>query len=48
MKSEKQHMTEEMELQNQEKKSLWEKETYKYLGKCEADTIKQVERKEKN
>ena len=37
-----------MELPNQEKiRILGEKETYKYLGMLEADTIKQVEMKEK-
>ena len=42
MKSEKRHMTEGMELPNQEKE-----ETYKYLGILEADTSKQMEMKEK-
>ena len=38
-----------MELPNQDKiRTLWEKEIYKYLGILEADTIKQVEMKEKN
>ena len=37
-----------MELPNQDKiKTLAEKETYKYLGILEADTIKQVEMKAK-
>ena len=37
-----------MELPNQDNiRTLGEKETYKYLGILEADTIKQVERKEK-
>ena len=37
-----------MELPNQDKsRTLGEKETYKYLGILEADTIKQVEMKEK-
>ena len=37
-----------MELPNQDKfKTLGEKETYKYLGILETDTIKQVEMKEK-
>ena len=41
-------MTDGMELQNQEKiRTLGEKETFKYLGILEADTIKQVEKKEK-
>ena len=49
MKSGKQHMTEGIELPNQEKtRTLWEKETYKYLGILEADTIKHAEMKEKN
>ena len=48
MKSEKQHLTDGMELSNQEKiKTLGKKETYKYLAILEADTIKQVEVKEK-
>ena len=48
MKSGKQHLTDGMELPNQDKiRTLWEKETYKYLGILEADTIKQVEMKEK-
>ena len=42
-------MTDRMELPNQEKiRTLGEKETYKYLEILEADTIKQVEMKEKN
>ena len=49
MKSDKRHMTEGTELSNQEKiRTLVEKETYKYLGILEADTIKKVEIKEKN
>ena len=41
-------MTERKELLNQEKiRTLGEKETYKYLGILEADTIKQVVMKEK-
>ena len=48
MKSSKQHLAGGMELLNQDKiKTLGEKETYKYLGILEADTIKQVEMKEK-
>ena len=48
MKSGKRRMTEKIELPNQEKiRTLGEKETYKYLGILEADTIKQVEMKEK-
>ena len=41
-------MTEGIELPNQEKiRTLGEKETNKYLGILEADTIKQAEMKEK-
>ena len=48
MKSYKRHLTDEMELPNQYKiRTLRENETYKYLGILEADTIKQVEMKEK-
>ena len=48
MKSGKQHLTDEMELPNQDKiRMLGEKETFEYLGILEADTIKQVEMKEK-
>ena len=48
MKSGKRHLTNGMELLNQEKiRTFGEKETYKYLGILEADTIKQVEMKEK-
>ena len=48
MKSGKRHMAEEIELPNQGKiRMLGEKVTYKYLGILEADTIKQVEMKEK-
>ena len=48
MKSGKQHMTDAMELQNQNNiRTLGENETYKYLGILEADTIKQVEMKDK-
>ena len=48
MKSGKQHLTSRMELPNQDKiRMLREKDTYKYLGILEADTIKQVEMKEK-
>ena len=48
MKSRKRHLTDGMELPNEEK--IWalvEKETNKYFGILEADTIKQVEIKEK-
>ena len=49
MKSGKRHLTNGMELPNQDKiKTLREKETYKYLGILEVDTIKQVKMKEKN
>ena len=44
MKSGKRHLVNGMELPNQEKiKTLGEKETYKYFGMLEADTIKQEE-----
>ena len=43
------HLTNGMELPNQNKiRNLGEKETYKYLGILEIDTIKQEEMKEKN
>ena len=43
MKSGKRHLTDGMELPNQEKiRTLGKKEKYKYLGILEADTIKQV------
>ena len=49
MKSGKQHNTDEMKLPNQDKiRTLGEKETNKYLGILEADTIKQEKIKEKN
>ena len=48
MKSGKRHLTDGMELPNQDKiRTLAETETCKYLGILEADTIKQVEMKEK-
>ena len=48
IKSGKRHHTDRMELPNQDKiRTLREKETYKYLGILETDTIKQVEMKEK-
>ena len=48
MKSGKRHMTDGMELPYQDKiRTLGEKEMYKYLGILEADTIKQVEMKDK-
>ena len=48
MKSGKRQLTDGMELPNQDKiKTLAENETYNYSGILEADTIKQVEIKEK-
>ena len=48
MKSGKRHLTDGIELSNQNKiRTLAENETYKYLGIMEADTIKQVEMKDK-
>ena len=48
MKSGKGHMTDGMELPNQDKiRTLGENETYQYLGILEADTIKEVEMKDK-
>ena len=48
VKSGKRHLTGEMELPNQDKiRMLGKKETYKYLGILDADTIKQVEMKDK-
>ena len=48
MKIGKRHLTDGMELPNQDKiKTLAENETYEYLGILEADTIKQVEMKDK-
>ena len=48
IKSGKRHMTDEMELPNHNKiRTRGENETYKYLGILEADTIKQVEMKDK-
>ena len=48
MKSGKRHMTDAMELPNQDKmRTLAENETFKYVGILEADTIKQVEMKGK-
>ena len=48
MKGDKQHLTNGMERPNQDKiRTLGEKETYKYLSILEADTIKQVEMKDK-
>ena len=49
MKSGKRHLMDVIELPNQDKiRTLGEKETNKYLGVLEADTIKQKEMKEKN
>ena len=48
MKSGKRHLTDGIELPNKDKiRTLAENETYKYLGILEADTIKQVEIKNK-
>ena len=48
MKNGEWYLTDRMELPNQNKiRTFGEKETYKYLGILEADTIKQVEMKEK-
>ena len=48
IKSGKPYMTNRMELLNQDKiRTIGEKETYKYFGILEADTIKQFEMKEK-
>ena len=49
MKSGKRHMTVGLELPNQIViRTLGGKDTYKYLGILEADTIKQVEMRKKN
>ena len=46
IKSGKRHMTDRMELSNQDKiRTIREKETYKYLGILEAETIKQEDMK---
>ena len=48
MKGSKRHLTDGKELSNQDKiRTLAENETYNYLGILEADTIKQVEMKDK-
>ena len=48
MKSGKSHMTDGMELPNPDKiRTLGKNETYKYLGILEADTVKQVQMKDK-
>ena len=47
MKSDKRHLTDEMQLRNQDKiRTLREKQNYKYLGILEDDTIKQVKMKD--
>ena len=47
MKSSKRHLTDGMELSNQDKiRKFGEKETYKYLGILETDAIRRVEMKE--
>ena len=47
MKNGKWHMTEEIDLPNQDKiRTLGEMETYKYLGILEANTVKHAEMKE--
>ena len=49
MKSSKRHMTDGIKLPNQDRiRTLEEKETYKYLGILEADTIKWKTRSERN
>ena len=49
MKSGKRHMTDGMELPNQDKmRTLGENETYKYLGILEVDTIKHLKQKLRN
>ena len=46
MKSGKRHLTDKMELPNQDKiRMLREKETYKYLGILEADTTNKMKEK---
>ena len=48
MKSGKRHLTDGIELPSQDKiRTLGKKETYKYMGILEADTIKQVGIKDK-
>ena len=48
IKSDKRHLTDGMERSNQDKiRTLGQNETYKYLGILKADTIKQVEMKDK-
>ena len=49
MESERRHLSEGMELPNQEKnRTIGKKEMYQYLGILEADTIIKAELKEKN
>ena len=49
IKSSKRHLTDGMELPNQDKiRTLTENKTYKYLGNLEVDIIKQVEIKKQN
>ena len=49
MRSGKRQIAEGIELPNQERmRTLGEKETYKYKGILEADTIKEMKMKEKN
>ena len=48
LKRDKRHLTDGIELPNQNKiRTLGVKETYKYLGILEANTVKQVEMREK-
>ena len=48
IESGKRHMTDEMELSNQDQiRTLGENGTYKHLSILEADTVKQVEMKDK-
>ena len=48
MRIRKQHLTEGIELPNQEKiRTLREKETYKYMGILEAENMRQLKMKEK-
>ena len=48
MKSDKRHTTDGIELPNKEKiRTFGENDAYKYLGILEADTIKQMQMKDK-
>ena len=47
MKSGKRHRTDGIELPNHKIRTLGENDPYKYLGILEADTIKQVQMKDK-